>query len=173
MVDRVVGSSAMNMSDSNLLFAHHTIANMGTPIIINNACLSWHRLAANMIYAGARAYIGTLFPVLPFEAEEVVTKVLNEHWGKPLAVALWSAQRDVYGSQIRRPYVVAGVFPQHLRIDSADYPERIRSRLASALAGYRDMLVRIEPEGNAERIAAIKDIIKVFEREYEHFSQTT
>jgi len=61
-VDRVVGSSAMMMSDSNLLFAQHTIANMGTPIIINNACVSWHRLAGNMTYAGARAYVGTLFP---------------------------------------------------------------------------------------------------------------
>ncbi len=37
-VDRVVGSSAMMMSDSNLLFAQHTMANTGTPIVINNAC---------------------------------------------------------------------------------------------------------------------------------------
>ena len=56
VIGRVVGSSAMMMSDSNLLFAQHAMANMGTPIIINNACLSWHRLATNMMYAGARAY---------------------------------------------------------------------------------------------------------------------
>jgi len=42
-----------------------------------------------MIYAGARAYIGTLFPITPIEASEVITKVLDAHWGKPLAVALW------------------------------------------------------------------------------------
>ena len=132
-VSRVVGSSAMMMSDSNLLFAQHTMADMGTPIIINNACLSWHRLAANMMYAGARGYVGTLFPVVSSEAEQVVTKVLDEHWGKPLAVALWSAQHDVYGSQLRRPYVVAGVFPQRLRIDPIDYPEKIKRRLAKPL----------------------------------------
>ena len=59
----MVGSSAMMMSDSNSLFAQHSIADMGTPIIVNNACVSWHRLAADMTFAGARAY--TLFPVTP------------------------------------------------------------------------------------------------------------
>ena len=169
-VHRVVGSSAMMMSDSNLLFAQHTMANMGTPIIINNACLSWHRLAGNMMYAGARGYVGTLFPILSSEAAEVVTNVLDKQWGKPLAVALWSAQRDVYGSQLRRPYVVAGVFPQALRIDPFDYPEKIRRRLAGTLAGYKDMLANVEPSGNGKRIAAIKDIIKIYELEYAHFT---
>jgi hypothetical protein len=170
-VDRVVGSSAMMMSDSNLLFAQHTIADMGTPIIINNACLSWHRLAGNMMYAGARGYVGTLFPVLSSEAAGVVTKVLDEHWGKPLAVALWSAQHDVYGSQLRRPYVVAGVFPQCLRIDPADYPDKIRRRLTTTLAGYKEMLATAERSGDQKRVVAIKDIVKIYERECEHFSQ--
>jgi hypothetical protein len=67
-VKRVVGSAAMKMSDSNLLFAQHTMAGVGTPIVINNACLSWHRLAGDMIFGGARAYVGTLFPVTSAEA---------------------------------------------------------------------------------------------------------
>lgn len=169
-VSRVVGSSAMMMSDSNLLFAHHSIADMGTPIIINNACLSWHRLAGNMMYAGARGYIGTLFPILSSEAEQVVTKVLDEQWGKPLAVALWLAQREVYGSQLRRPYVVAGIFPQRLRVDPADYPAKIKSRLFRTLAGYKEMLANAELSGDRRRIDAVKDIINIYEREYEHFA---
>jgi hypothetical protein len=167
-VDRVIGSAAMKMSDSNLLFAQHTIAGVGTPIIVNNACLSWHRLAANMTFAGARAYIGTLFPVLPLEAAEIVTKLLDDHWGKPLAVALWSAQRDVYGSNLRRPYVVAGVFPQTLHVDVYDYPGRIRRKIGETLAGYKGMLAKVEA-GDVERIEAIKSIIKIHESEYEHF----
>jgi hypothetical protein len=170
-VDRVVGSSAMMMSDSNLLFAQHSMANIGTPIVINNACLSWHRLAANMMYAGARAYVGTLFPILSSEAAEVVTNVLDAYWGKPLAVAVWSAQRDVYGSNLRRPYVVAGVFSQCLRIDPIDYPERIKRRLAETLAGYKDMLATLESSGDAKRIAALKYVIKIYELEYEHFAK--
>jgi hypothetical protein len=170
-VDRVVGSSAMMMSDSNLIFAQHSIADMGTPIIINNACVSWHRLAGDMTFAGARAYVGTLFPVTPIEASEVVTKVVDAHWGKPLAVALWSAQRDVYESGQRRPYVVTGVFPQHLRVEPVDYPRRIKRRLGSSLAGWRKMLASIDTSNttNAKRISAIQDIIKIYEREFNHF----
>jgi hypothetical protein len=170
-VDRVVGSSAMMMSDSNLIFAQHTMANMGTPIVINNACLSWHRLAANMMYAGTRAYVGTLFPVLSSEAADVVTKVLDEYWGQPLAVAVWSAQRDVYGSDLRRPYVVAGVFSQCLRVDPIDFPERIKRRLATTLAGYKEMLANLESPGDEKRVASVKEIIKIFELEYAHFAE--
>jgi hypothetical protein len=171
-VDRVVGSSAMMMSDSNFIFAHHTMAGMGTPIIINNACVSWHRLAGDMIYAGARAYIGTLFPVTPIEASEVITKVLDAHWDKPLAVALWSAQRDVYESGQRRPYVVAGVFPQRLRVEPLDYPERLRRRLGNSLDRWKQMLAGIDAgdTSNAKRINAVRDIIKIYEREFDHFS---
>ena len=134
-VERVVGSAAMKMWDSNLLFAQHTMAGVGTPIVINNACLSWHRLAKDMIFGGTRAYVGTLFPVTPFEAAEVITYVLDKHWGKPLPVALWAAQRDVYKSDPRRPYVVAGVFPQSLRVrierlpradQATNYPKPVR-----------------------------------------------
>jgi hypothetical protein len=169
-VGRVVGSSALMMSDSNLIFAHQSIANLGTPVVINNACLSWHRLAHDMMFAGARGYVGTLFPVLSSEAAEVATKLLDEHWGKPLAVALWSAQRDVYGSKLRHPYVVAGVFPQKLRVDPADYPERIRRQLASTLDGYKGLLVIAEEAGNDKRAILLKDIVKIFEGEVNHFN---
>ena len=170
-VSRVAGSSAMMMSDSNLLFAQHTMADTGTPIIINNACLSWHRLAGNMMFAGARGYVGTLFPILSSEAAEVVTKVLDEYWGRPLAIALWYAQRDVYGSQLKRPFVVAGVFPQCLRVDPFDYPEKIKRRLSETLAGYQSMLANAKRSGDRKRLAAIEEIIKIYKREYAHFAR--
>ena len=172
IVDRVVGSSAMKMSDSNLIFAQHAIANVGTPIILNNACLSWHRLAGDMMFAGARAYVGTLFPVLSSEAADVVTKVLSEYWDELLPVAIWSAQRKVYGSNLRRPYVVAGVFPQRFHIDPVDQIERIKTRLAKALAGYRDLLASSEQSGNAKRASSLKETVAIFEREYQHFADS-
>jgi hypothetical protein len=114
-VSRVVGSSAMMMADGNYIVMPRSLADEGTPIIINNACLSWHRLAETFTFANARAYVGTLFPITPSEAAAVVVRALDKHWNKPLAAAMWSAQRDVYGSDIRRPYVVTGVYPQRLR----------------------------------------------------------
>lgn len=168
LIDRVVGSSAMMMADSNFIFAQHSIAGMGTPIIINNACVSWHRLAGDITYAGARVYIGTLFPVTPIEASEVVTRIFDKHWGKPLAIALWAAQRDVYEGSPRRPYVLSGVFPQRLRVDSVDYPERIRKSLAQSLAGYKEMRAGLS-EGDGKRIEAVQEIIRIYERELQHF----
>ncbi|MCD9824045.1 hypothetical protein [Bradyrhizobium japonicum] len=167
-IDRVVGSSAMMMSDSNFIFAQHSIAGMGTPVIINNACVSWHRLAGDMTFAGARAYIGTLFPVTPIEASEVVTRILDAHWGKPLAIALWAAQRDVYERSQRRPYVVSGVYPQRLRVERLDYPPRIRKRLGGNLAGWKDMLAGLS-KSDAKRIEAVEEIIRMHERELQHF----
>jgi hypothetical protein len=169
-VERVVGSAAMKMSDSNLLFAQHTMAGVGTPIVINNACLSWHRLAGNMIFGGARAYVGTLFPVMSAEAAVVVTKLLDNHWNKPLPIALWAAQRDVYKSDPRRPYVVAGVFPQWLRVEARDYPGRIRRQINRSLSGYREMLVGTD-KADAKRIDALKEIIKFLDGERDHFEQ--
>jgi hypothetical protein len=92
-VGRVVGSAAMKMFDNNLIALPRTLAAESTPIIINNACVSWHRLAGNFMFGGARAYVGTLVPVLPVEAQDIVTRVLKKHFGKALAHALVCATR--------------------------------------------------------------------------------
>ena len=169
-VSRVVGSSAMMMSDSNLLFAYPTIADVGTPIIINNACLSWHRLAGDMTFAGARAYIGTLFEVLPFEAEAVVVRILDKHWGKPLPVAVWAAQRDVYQTDARRPYVVSGVFPQRLRVKTIDYPLRIYRRLLQGLAVWTARLKSLDASASEEKRKGIAEVASAYRREARHFA---
>jgi len=92
-VSRVVGSAALKMSDHNLIALPRSLANESTPIVINNACVS-----GNFSFASARAYIGTLIPITSSEAQSVVERVLDKHFDKPLAVALWAAQRNVYGS---------------------------------------------------------------------------
>jgi hypothetical protein len=167
-VSRVVGSSAMMMADGNYIVMPRSLADEGTPIIINNACLSWHRLAGTFTFANARAYVGTLFPITPSEAAAVVVKVLDKHWQKPLAAALWSAQRDVYGANIRRPYVVTGVYPQRLRVKVMDYPARIRTQLATSLANWKRRRASLKPDGS-KQIAMTEDIIKVYARELAHF----
>ena len=125
-VKRVRGSAAMKMFDNNLIALPRTLAAETTPIIINNACVSWHRLAGDFMFGGARAYVGTLVPVLPFEAQDIVTRVLGKHFGKPLAHAFWAAQRESYGENgIRRPYVVTGAYSQTLRGKIVDVPRHI------------------------------------------------
>jgi hypothetical protein len=170
-IDRVIGSSAMKMSDHNLLFAYPTMADTGTPIVINNACLSWHRLAGDMTFAGARAYIGTLFPVTTSEAEAVVLKIIDKHWGKLLPVAVWAAQRDVYRDIPRRPYVVSGIFPQRLRIKTLDYPRRIYQRLTRSLGAWTARLNELGANADPTQRKATEEIVKIYRREVEHFAE--
>jgi hypothetical protein len=169
-VPRVVGSSALKLYDHNLIALPKPVADEGTPIIINNACASWHRLAANFIFAGARAYVGTLYPVTTSEAREVIVKLLDKHAGKPLAAALWSAQREVYGDGLRRPYVAAGVYPQRLRIKRQDVIGRMVSRLSRALTGWKKALSVVDPNDSA-RMTTVRENIAYYESELAHFQR--
>lgn len=122
-IERVRWSAALKMVDENLILPPVQIADYNCPIIVNNACASWHRLAKTFTFGGARVYIGTLFPVSNVEAQEVVQRLLGEHFGEPLARALWKTQREVYGEG-RRPYMMVGPHFQRLRpsrVDSARY----------------------------------------------------
>lgn len=140
-LDRVRLSAAMAMFDHNFIPMPVSIAANGTPIVINNACVSWHQLAGRFTFGNARAYIGTLFPVLPFEAESVVNAILDKHWGKPLPEALWSAQVETYGkTDKRRPYVMTGVYTQRLRSSKENVPKYIMQRLTDGRRQYAQQL---------------------------------
>jgi hypothetical protein len=167
---RVVGSSALKMHDHNLIVLPRALADERTPIVINNACASWHRLASNFFVGGARAYVGTLFPVTTSEAHEVIIKLLDKHAGKPLPAALWSSQRDVYGADLRRPYVAAGVYPQRLRIKRQDVIGRTMSRLSGALSGWKKALASIDPN-DSDKLKTVRENVAYYERELAHFQE--
>lgn len=124
------------MSDFNYIAMVQTIAAYGNPVVVNNACVSWHQLAGHFMYAGASAYIGTLVEVLPWEAEEVIVRAITKHYDKALAHAIWSAQRETYQDSVRKPYVVTGVYNSQLRPTTVDAPEYIARRIL----GMMDML---------------------------------
>ena len=79
-IPRVIGSAALRMQDHNYISLPHAVADNGTPIVINNACASWHRLAETYAFGNARMYIGTLFPVMGAEAHDVVVQLLDKHF---------------------------------------------------------------------------------------------
>jgi len=97
-VPRIVGSAAMAMADNNLVMVSQSLAASGSPIILNNACVSWHQLASRFTFANARAYVGTLYPVSDAEAEAFMVQLLSKQFGKSLPNAVWSAQNAVYGT---------------------------------------------------------------------------
>lgn len=169
-VERVLGSAALRMSDNNLLTLPRSLADKRTPIIINNACVSWHELSGRFTFGNARAYIGTLVPVTTTEAHEVIVRLLGKHFDKPLPHALWSAQRDVYGQNTaRRPYVMTGIYPQRLRTAPRDVPEQIKRQLSSALREWRDLLAKANPSDES-LVRGLRRNVQFYERELRSFA---
>ena len=72
---------ALRMADGNYIALPYALASNGSPIVINNACGSWHRLAETFMGSNARCYLGTLFSVLDPEAEEVVVRLFGPYLG--------------------------------------------------------------------------------------------
>lgn len=166
-IGRVRMSAALAMHDHTYIVLLRALAEHGTPIIINNACLSWHELAERFTFAGARSYIGTLYPVSDVEAESVIVKFLDKYWGKFLPHALWAAQNATYGVDgDRRPYVVIGVYTQRLRVTLENVPLHIMERLIAALRFWKRRLTRTE---HAEARKRTQEIVQYYEREAEAF----
>lgn len=149
-IDRVQWSSALRMYDHNYICVTPSLCPYHSPVILNNACASWHRLAETFIFANARTYIGTLFGVTDVEAQDVANHLLDTHFGKPLAIALWRAQNDTYGKSVRRPYVLVGTHFQRLRTTQIDAPHYIATRLKQSYAAKKHELKSTPPEDEAK-----------------------
>jgi hypothetical protein len=167
-VPRVVGSAAMRMHDNNFIALPRSLANESTPIVINNACVSWHRLASDLMFGGARGYVGTLFPISTTEAEEVLVRALGKHHGKMLPHAFWSAQRETYGDNPRRPYVVAGAYPQRISATIADVPTYITRELNRGRDAWTRYREQAGPH-DAQRKRTVDAHVTFFERQLEWF----
>lgn len=167
-IPRVTGSAALKMFDHNYIPVPRSLANAGTPIVINNACVSWHRLAETFTFGNARAYIGTLFKVSTSEAHDIAVRLLDKHFGKPLPAALWSAQREVYGDSVRRPYIITGAYPQRLRVTRRNVPLNVIKQLSVAHAEWKIRL-RQTNQSDDQKVKALKDYIAFYERELASF----
>lgn len=168
-LDRVIGSAVLAMADNNYLPMPRALACEGSPIIFNNACVSWHELAGRFMFTDARAYIGTLYPVSDIEAEAVAVAMLGKHFGKALPHALWSAQNGVYGEgSDRRPYVVSGVYPQRLRSTREDVPRRIISKLWSGLRYWKKRAAEVA-EDRPDHKKDFDEIANYYAREFPSF----
>lgn len=108
-IPRVIGSMAMQLHDGIWLFVSHGFAPESAPLIFNNSCWSWHELGQRATFAGARGYVGSLFPITDAEAQELGQAIFGRYIGEELPRALWLAQREIYGSSARRPYVMIGL----------------------------------------------------------------
>jgi hypothetical protein len=134
---RVKGCMALKMFDHNYLPSPHAIADTNSPIVMNNACSSWHELSKRLIFAGARAYIGTMFPITGIEAKEIGIRLFASHLEEPLAFALWQVQNEVYGREMRRPYVMVGPHFTKIRLSQINVPKYLTHRLSISMKRWQ------------------------------------
>lgn len=163
-VERVRASMALRMADGNYIALPYALASSGTPIVVNNACGSWHRLAETFTCSGARCYIGTLFSVVDAEAEEVVGRLFGRYLGMELAAALSRAQASVYGTSPRRPYVMVGCHFQRIRKKTREDPlPFVRRELQASREYWRSQVD--DPTLTDERRRTLHSIVEFLESE--------
>lgn len=137
-IPRVTGSMAIKLFDGIWLFVSHGFPPESAPIFINNSCWSWHELSLRTTFAGARAYIGTLFPITDAEAQEVGQALFGRYIGQELTRALWSAQRKIYGTSARRPYVMVGLPFIAIRPNTKDVVSYLIKSYLKGIEQWRD-----------------------------------
>ena len=98
----------------------------------------------------------------------MVIKLIEKHFAKPLPAALWSAQRDIYGTTPRRPYVATGVYTQWLRARRQDVVTHLVSRLSRTLASYQNLLA-VETQKDTPRYKVIEAVVAYYKEELAHF----
>ena len=156
-IPRVIGSMAIQLHDGVWLFASHGFAPEAAPLIINNSCWSWHELSQRTTFAGARGYVGSLFPITDAEAQEIGQALFGRYIGHQLPKALWSAQRDIYGVSLRRPYVMVGLPFITMRPNTADAVSFMNKAYLDGIAHWSDRATNSQHEEirrNARRFSS-------------------
>jgi hypothetical protein len=156
-------STVLRLYDQDYELAAKPIADHGTPIVINNAGFQGNRFAEKFTAAGARAYLGPLFPAPPAVAQEVIVKLLGKYFGMPLPAALWSAQREIFNGT-PHPYIAIGVYPQKLRASDHDIPKYIATRFARALRRWKAALEQLDSR-DEQRSRIYQEIIAFYKHE--------
>ena len=138
-ISRVIGSMGLQMHDHVWIPMIHGFSPSCSPVVINNGCSSWHRLSKTFTFAGARAYVGTLFPVTEAEAQEVGASIFQKQLGVSLPTALWASQNAIYGSQDRRPYAMVGLPFCSIRRNTINSVAYVAEEYRKAIAEYGRM----------------------------------
>lgn len=155
-ISRVASSMAMMLHDGPWLFISHGFHPAGAPLVLSNCCWSWHEIGLRMMFAGARGYVGALYPVTEIEAQEVGRAIFAGKSGEPTFRALWRAQREVYGNSPRRPYAVLGLPSVYVPVNSVNSPAYLHEVYQKEIAHWSAAVERHageELKGNARRIA--------------------
>ncbi len=152
----------IQVKDGNYGFHLHLIADHNHPIVINNGCESFYQVCLTCIFAGARSYIGSLFPVDNDPAKRIGELLFSpEYFGKSLPLSLWKIQKEVFKKEDDRCYVHFGCHFTSIKSSDTEMGQYIPYRLLQALKNWKHTFdssdVSLEKK---ENIRAIIDFLE-------------
>lgn len=124
-----------------------------SPIIFNNACVSYYDAAQTLTFAGARAYVGTLTPVSTTAAQELAELLFRSQLTQvSLPLTLWLAQLRVFSDPNDRTYIHVGCHFVSITPPQKDVSKVVRTRVRHARDRWRE-----PPHPGKEASAAAMD----------------
>jgi hypothetical protein len=162
-IARVRMSMAMLLHDGPWLFFSHGFHHAAAPLVLSNCCWSWHEIGARMMVAGARGYVGALYPVTDGEAQALGEALFRAQPGEPTFTALWRAQREVYVGSTRRPYAMLGLPSVHVPVNVVDSVEFLNKTYVAEIAHWTGVARRasrpdVEARANREANFLVADL---------------
>jgi len=145
-IDVVRYCVAIKMKDSWFQPMFHSIADIKTPIIFINACVSFYDFSRRFMFAGARAYIGTLTQVNTDFARKFAEKFFDGlSTSKPLPILLWEIQRDLCTDPKDRVYVHVGTHFTNILPPSGNTKEFVENSIINSIARRSKKLESKQP----------------------------
>lgn len=99
-----------NEPGMNSPFAVQRLASSQRPIVIANACGSWNEMSMRFIFAGASAYIGTLWATKTSVANRFASILFKEMFNIPLDESFIKAKNSLDDNLDKKNYVMTGSF---------------------------------------------------------------
>lgn len=140
---------------------------LGSPIVFNNSCTSWATTGQAFLSSGARAFIGTLWPIANEIAAKIAAKIgkrLNTGEEKDLSRLLVDAVRGVTstypnGKETAVAYIYVGLPGTHLLTRPAISNEETVALLAKTFQVLYKILNEIAIEGRPDLAVAIQQSV--------------
>lgn len=127
----------------NSPFAVQRLASNQRPIVIANACGSWNEMSMRFTFAGAAAYIGTLWAVSSGTASSFATKLHEDIFDKKLDEAFFNARNSLPEDTDKQNYVMTGSFENKYDANtpfSSNGYDEVRERLERNLKVSRERI---------------------------------
>jgi hypothetical protein len=129
--EKIRAAAAIQLYDNAFMPMTYVLANFLSPVIFNNGCSSWIYLSERFMFAGARAYIGTLAAVNGLLAKPIAENFMKLCLsGMTISEAIWKSQGEVFHDSLIRPYALVGCHFSTLKVADTDQLDFLTRYLA-------------------------------------------